>query len=197
MSQLISEFAEVYNQHKPQSWPGYSPRGSSLAGRLQKAIRHAGGAEAFRSVLIAALRRVPEFWRNTYPQGRSGADCATVLLSGDRKAAGLGVEFWHVFSWGSQGTEASCASAYTQRHSGGIRGNTPAVGSGQMAAIQHPDFARAHKLLVWGEHAWRCQGVEAYDLPASEKQRLAELLEAAGLGEPGHAATQFAQEARR
>ena len=197
MSQLISEFAEVYNQHKPQSWPAYSPRGSSLAGRLQKAIRHAGGAEAFRSVLIGALRRVPEFWRNTYPQGRSGADCATALLSGDRKAAGLGVEFWHVFSWGSQGTEAGCASDYTQRHSGGIRGNTPAVGSGQMAAIQHPDFARAHKLLVWGDHAWRCQGMEAYDLPASEKQRLAELLEAAGLGEPGHAAEQFAQEARR
>ena len=197
MSQLISEFAQLYNQHKPQSWPAYSPRGSSLAGRLQKAIRHAGGAETFRSVLIAALRRVPEFWRNTYPQGRSGADCATVLLSGDRKAAGLGVEFWHVFSWGSQGTEASCTSAYTQRHSGGIRGNTPEVGSGRLAAIHHPDFARARKLLVWGEHAWRCQGMEAFDLPASEKQRLAELLEAAGLGEPGHAATQFAQEARR
>jgi hypothetical protein len=39
--------------------------------------------------------------------------------------------------------------------------------------------------------------MEAFDIPASEKQRLAELLEAAGLGEPGHAATQFAQEARR
>jgi hypothetical protein len=71
------------------------------------------------------------------------------------------------------------------------------VGSGHLAAIHHPDFARARKLLVWGDHAWRCQGMEAFDLPASEKQRLAELLEAAGLGEPGHAATQFAQEARR
>ena len=119
------------------------------------------------------------------------------LLSADRKAAGLGVEFWHVFCWGSQSQTAGSSVPYTQRLSGGIGGNTPEVGSCHLAAIHHPDFARARKLLVWGDHAWRCQGMEAFDLPASEKQRLAELLEAAGLGEPGHAATQFAQEARR
>ena len=197
MSQLMSDFAEVYNQHKPQSWPAYSPRGNSLAGRLQKAIRHAGGPEAFRAVLISALRRVPEFWRLTYPQGRSGSDCATALLSADRKAAGLGVEFWHVFCWGSQSQTAGSSGAYTQRLVAGISGNTPEVGSGHLAAIHHPDFARARKLLVWGDHAWRCQGMEAFDLPAPEKQRLAQLLEAAGLGEPGKAAEQFAQEGRR
>ncbi len=196
-SPLIAQFTATYNQHKPQSWPAYAPTGNALAGLLQKAIRHAGGAEAFWSVLIKALRRMPEFWRNTYPQGRSGADCAMALLSADRKAAGLGVEFWHVFCWGNQGQMAASTSPYTQRLCGGIGGNTPQVGSGHMAAIHHPDFVRAQKLLVWGDHAWRCQGMEAFDLPASEKQRLAELLEAAGLGEPGHAATQFAQEARR
>ena len=196
-SPLIAQFAATYNQHKPETWPAYKPTGTALAGRLQKAIRHAGGAEAFWAVLIGALRRMPEFWRNTYPQGRNGADCAMALLSADRKAAGLGVEFWHVFCWGNQGQMAASTSPYTQRLCGGIGGNTPEVGSGRMAAIHHPDFARARKLLVWGDHAWRCQGMEAFDLPASEKQRLAELLEAAGLGEPGKAAEQFAQEGRR
>ena len=196
-SPLIAQFAATYNQHKPQSWPVYAPTGNALAGLLHKAIRHAGGAEAFWSVLIQALRSMPEFWRNTYPQGRSGADCAMALLSADRKAAGLGAEFWHVFCWGNQGQMAVSTAPYTGRLSGGIGGNTPQVGSGHMAAIHHPDFVRAQKLLVWGDHAWRCQGMEAFDLPASEKQRLAELLEAAGLGEPGHAATQFAQEASR
>jgi hypothetical protein len=195
--QLITQFAATYNQHKPQTWPAYNPTGSTLASKLQKAIRHAGGAEAFWAVLIQALRRVPEFWRVTYPQGRSGSDCAMALLSADRKAAGLGVEFWHVFCWGSQGQTAGASGPYTQRQLGGISGNTPEVGSGHLAAIHHPDFVRARKLLVWGDHAWRCQGMEAFDLPASEKQRLAELLEAAGLGEPGKAAEQFAQEARR
>jgi hypothetical protein len=196
-SPLIAHFAVIYNQHKPESWPAYKPTGTALAGQLQKAIRHAGGAEAFWTVLIGALRRMPEFWRNTYPQGRNGADCAMALLSADRKAAGLGMEFWHVFCWGNQGQMAASTSQYTQRLCGGIGGNTPEVGSGRMAAIHHPDFARARKLLVWGDHAWRCQGMEAFDLPASEKQRLAELLEAAGLGEPGKAAEQFAQEGRR
>jgi hypothetical protein len=196
-SPVISQFAATYNEHKPESWPAYKPTGNALAGQLQKAIRHAGGADAFWAVLIQALRSMPEFWRNTYPQGRSGADCAMALLSADRKAAGLGAEFWHVFCWGNQGQMAVSTAPYTGRLSAGIGGNTPQVGSGHMAAIHHPDFVRAQKLLVWGDHAWRCQGMEAFDLPASEKQRLAELLEAAGLGEPGHAATQFAQEARR
>ena len=197
LSELINEFAALYNQQKPPTWPVYRPTGTALASRLQHAIRQAGGAAAFKAVLRRALQRMPQFWRVTYPQGRSGSDCAMALLSADRKAAGLGVEFWHVFSWGSEGGEAGCPWAYTQRHSGDIRGNTPAVGSGRAAASNHPDFERARKLLVWGDHAWRCQGMEAFDLPASEKQRLAELLEAAGLGEPGHAAEQFAQETRR
>jgi hypothetical protein len=196
-SPLIAQFAATYNQHKPQSWPAYAPTGNALAGLLHKAIRHAGGAEAFWAVLVGALRRMPEFWRVTYPQGRSGVDCAMALLSADRKAAGLGAEFWHVFCWGNQGQMAVSTAPYTGRLCGGIGGNTPQVGSGELAAIHHPDFVRAQKLLVWGDHAWRCQGMEAFDLPASEKQRLAELLEAAGLGKPGHAAEQFAQEARR
>jgi hypothetical protein len=191
-SPLIAQFVATYNQHKPQSWPAYNPTGSALASKLQKAIRHAGGAEAFWAVLIGALRRVPEFWRVTYPQGRSGSDCAMALLSADRKAAGLGVEFWHVFCWG-----ASDSATYTQRLNGGIGGNTPGVGTGRMAATLHPDHRRACELLAWDGHEWKGRGMAGSQLSASEKQHLAEVLEAAGFGTPGKAAEQFAEEARR
>ena len=194
---LIGQFVATYNQHKPQSWPTYNPTGSALATRLQKAIRHAGGAEAFWAVLIQALRRIPEFWRVTYPQGRSGSDCAMALLSADRKAAGLGVEFWHVFCWGSQGQTAGSSGPYTQRLNGGIGGNTPGVGQQRPAPAFHPDHLRACELLLWDGHEWKGKGMAGRELPASEKQHLAEVLEAAGFGTPGKAAEQFAEEARR
>jgi hypothetical protein len=196
-SPLIAQFAATYNQHKPQSWPAYNPTGSALATRLQKAIRHAGGAEAFWAVLIQALRRMPEFWRVTYPQGRSGSDCAMALLSADRKAAGLGVEFWHVFCWGSQGQTAGASGRYTQRLNGGIGGNTPGVGQKRQAPAFHPDHLRACELLLWDGHEWKGKGMAGRELPASEKQHLAEVLEAAGFGTPGKAAEQFAEEAKR
>jgi hypothetical protein len=196
-SPLIAQFVATYNQHKPQSWPAYNPTGSALASRLQKAIRHAGGAEAFWAVLIQALRRMPEFWRLTYPQGRSGSDCAMALLSADRKAAGLGVEFWHVFCWGSQSQTAGLSGPYTQRLCGGIGGNTPEVGQKRQAPAFHPDHLRACELLLWDGHEWKGKGMAGRELPASEKQHLAEVLEAAGFGTPGKAAEQFAAEAKR
>jgi hypothetical protein len=175
--QLIAQFAALYNQHKPKSWPAYSPNGNSLAGRLQRAIRHAGGPDAFDQVLIQALQAMPEFWRSVYPQGRTGGACVAALLSGDRSTTGLGVEFWHVFSWGAIGLKnAACAA--------GIQSGS--------SVESDPDFRRACRLFVWGDHAWRGQGMEAFELPDQEKQRLTELLEAAGLGSPGQAAKQFA-----
>ena len=193
-SPLIAQFAATYNQHKPETWPAYKPTGHALAGRLQKAIRHAGGAEAFWSVLIQALQRMPEFWRVTYPQGRSGVDCATALFTADRKAAGLGEELWHVFCWG-----VADAAQYTGRPYSGIGGNTPGVGHHRPAAISgyHPDHRHACKLLLWDGHEWKGRGMEAAKLPVSELQRLAEILEAAGFGKPGKAAEQFGQETRR
>jgi hypothetical protein len=193
-SPLIAQFAATYNQHKPETWPAYKPTGNALAGRLQKAIRHAGGAEAFWSVLIQALQRMPEFWRVTYPQGRSGVDCATALFTADRKAAGLGEELWHVFCWG-----VADAAQYTGRPYSGIGGNTPGVGHHRPAAISgyHPDHRHACKLLLWDGHEWKGRGMEATKLPASELQRLAEILEAAGFGIPGKAAEQFGQETKR
>ncbi|WP_411877266.1 hypothetical protein, partial [Vulcanococcus limneticus] len=179
---LIDQFTAHYNRQRPASWPAYSPRGSALAARLRRAIAHAGGPETFWPLLTQALAGMPEFWRTTYPQGRSGADCAAVLFSADRHAAGLGVEFWHVFCWS------------------GARGPGPA-GRGQDGArvgaalplSPESDLLRARRLFVWGDHAWRGQGMEALKLPPAEKQRLAELLEAAGEGVPGAAAAQFGQ----
>lgn len=173
---LIDQFAENYNRQRPASWPAYSPRGSALAARLRRAIAHAGSAETFWPVLTQALVGMPEFWRTTYPQGRSGADCAAVLFSADRHAAGLGVEFWHVFCWGTTESPAGVGV-------GAAVGRAPGP--------QESDFRRACRLFAWGDHAWRGQGMEAFALPDSEKQRLTELLEAAGLGEHGQAARQF------
>ena len=184
MSQLISAFAAVYNQHKPESWPAYKPTGAVLANRLRQAIRQAGGTEAFEAVLIQALRGMPEFWRVTYPEGRSGAECASALLKVDRASEGRGVEHWHLFSW----------AALAQRHCSGNGGNTAAVGQDRPAAMRHPEHRRACKLLAWDGHAWKGKGMEAARLPANELQRLAEILEAAGFGKPGTAAEQFAQE---
>ena len=174
---LIATYAATYNQARPQAWPAYHPNGQALLGRLQRAIRHAGGAEAFWPLLRRALGAMPEFWRTTYPEGRTGAICAAALLSGDRSSAGLGVEFWHVFSWAAAG-EASGATAVVEQP--------------QPAVLQHPDYRRACSLLAWDGHSWLGQGMEAFALPPQEKQRLAELLEAAGIGRPGQAARQFA-----
>ena len=187
MSQLISDFAEVYNQHKPQSWPAYKPTGAVLGHRLRQAVRQAGGAEAFQALLIQALRGMPEFWRLTYPEGRSGAECASALLKADRASEGRGVEHWHLFSW----------AAVALRHNGGNGGNTAAVGQEGKASLLHPDHRRACELLLWDDHEWKGKGMAGRELPVSEKQHLAEVLEAAGFGKPGTAAEQFAKEARR
>ena len=188
-SQLIAQFAATYNQHKPETWPTYKPTGTVVASRLRQAIRHAGGAEAFWAVLNRALRSMPEFWRTEYPIDRNGADCARALLQVDRASEGRGVEHWHVFAWG----------AYSGRLNGGIGGNTPGVGHNRPAVTSafHPDHRRACELLAWDGHQWTGRGMEAASLPASELQRLAEILEAAGFGKPGTAAEQFAQGTQR
>ena len=69
------------------------------------------------------------------------------------------------------------------------------AGQGAAAAEEaepETDLQRADRLLLWDGHHWRGQGEEALYLPRSEKQRLAEVLEAAGQGIPGAAARQYA-----
>ncbi|WP_411868883.1 hypothetical protein [Vulcanococcus limneticus] len=177
---LIDQFAQLYNRQRPSSWPAYSPRGSALSARLRRAIAHAGDAETFWAVLAQSLAGMPEFWRRTYPQGRSGADCAAALFSADRQAAGLGVEFWHVFCWG--GARGPVAG-----------GGAADSGQGSAAGPGQSDLERAQRLLYWAGNHWRGTGIEASKLERSEKRRLAELLEAAGVGLAGAAAEQFSR----
>ena len=186
-SALIAQFAAIYNQAKPQAWPAYNPSGSGLTPRLQRAMRHAGGPEAFWRVLTRALRTMPEFWRATYPQGRTGAVCVAALLSGDRSTAGLGVEFWHVFSWG----------AAAPQQLAGPSGNTAVVGHGDAPGSLESELEKARRLLYWDRDHWRGSGIEAAKLERREKQRLAELLEASGEGLSGTAAEQFSKPRRQ
>jgi hypothetical protein len=177
---LLAQFAQIYNRQRPSTWPAYSPRGSALSARLRRAIAHAGGEETFWAVLTQALAAMPEFWRRTYPQGRSGADCAATLFSADRQAAGLGVEFWHVFCWG--GARGPVAG-----------GGAAEGGQGSAAGPGLSDLERARRLLYWAGNHWRGTGIEASKLERSEKRRLAELLEATGVGLAGAAAEQFSR----
>jgi len=174
-SALLASFAEHYNRHRPPSWPAYSPRSSSLQGRLQQAVAHAGSPEALWSLLHQALNAMPPFWRDTYPQGRSASDCVAVLLSTGRQNLGLGVEFWHLFRWSS-----------SARGGGGA-----AAGQGSEGTAGAGELEKARLLLVWDGHHWRGQGVAALHLPRSEKLRLALLLEDAGEGQPGAAMAQY------
>jgi hypothetical protein len=101
--ELLSHLADLYNQHRPPSWPTYHPRGNGLRAKVRQALKQAGSPEALIATFIAALTAMPPFWRTTYPQGRSGAECMAVLFATDRGCAGLGVEFWHLFSWAQAG----------------------------------------------------------------------------------------------
>jgi hypothetical protein len=161
---LVEEFARIYNRHRPATWPAYQPRGSVLLSRLKRAIAYAESPEAFWRQSARALEAMPAFWRDTYPKGRSGSECIAALLSADRKAAGLGPEFWHVFCW--------------------------AAAQGAASAVEG-ELERARRLFVWDGHQWRGQGMEALKLEPKEKRRLAGLLEAQGEGIAGAAEAQF------
>jgi hypothetical protein len=178
--------AALYNQHRPSTWPAYQPRGNSLRSKLRQALRQAGSADALVDTLTAALRAMPSFWRHTYPQGRSGAECMAVLFCTDRGCAGLGVEFWHLFSWAqaaAQGAGRPAAVAPQASDSGPTQQATSAI----------DELQRARRLFLWDSGVWRSQGREALLLSLAEKRELALLLEADGLGIPGTAERQFAE----
>jgi hypothetical protein len=194
--ELLSHLADLYNQHRPPSWPAYHPRGNGLRTKVRQALKQAGGPDALATTLIAALNAMPPFWRHTYPQGRSGAECMAVLFATDRGCAGLGVEFWHLFSWAQAGSPPGRNGA-----SGGVVGGD-AVGAARSASAadgppvtpSQPEdpLQRARRLFLWDSGVWRGQGREALLLSLQEKRELTLLLEANGVGLAGTAARQFA-----
>ena len=182
---LLQRLAGLYNQHRPSTWPAYQPRGNGLGTKLRQALRQAGSADALADTLTAALRSMPPFWRTTYPQGRSGSECMAALFSTDRGCAGLGVEFWHLFSWAQAALECNADS--------GGDWSDPDTSERPAMAAGHPgdELQRARRLFLWDSGVWRGQGREALLLSQQEKRELALLLEASGEGIPGTAEQQF------
>jgi len=182
---LLQRLAGLYNQHRPSTWPAYQPRGNGLGTKLRQALRQAGSADALADTLTAALQSMPPFWRTTYPQGRSGSECMAALFSTDRGCAGLGVEFWHLFSWAQAALECSADS--------GGDWSDPDTSERPAMAAGHPgdELQRARRLFLWDSGVWRGQGREALLLSQQEKRELALLLEASGEGIPGTAEQQF------
>jgi hypothetical protein len=182
---LLQRLAGLYNQHRPPTWPAYQPRGNGLGTKLRQSLRQAGSADALADTLTAALQSMPPFWRTTYPQGRSGSECMAALFSTDRGCAGLGVEFWHLFSWAQAAGDSSADEG----------GDWKGTGTPERAdrAAGHPadDLQRARRLFLWDSGVWRGQGREALLLSQQEKRELALLLEASGEGIPGTAERQF------
>jgi len=187
---LLDQLSALYNQHRPPSWPAYQPRGSALLGRIGQALRHAGGPSALAAALRDALTAMPPFWRTTYPQGRSGAECFSALFQSDRANAALGVEFWHLFHWSQAGAEVPLP-----RDGGVVVGTegrgTAGEAAGGGSAEESERLARARRLWVWDAGLWRGQGREALHLSQAEKRELTRLLEAQGIGIPGSADRQF------
>jgi hypothetical protein len=200
-TELLARLAALYNQHRPPSWPAYHPRGQGLRTKVRQALKQAGGPEELAATFIAALNAMPPFWRTTYPQGRSGAECMAVLFATDRGCAGLGVEFWHLFSWAQAGRHGGSGTA-TGAVGGGSAGSALASGwAGSALAVDgasvHPcqpedPLQRARRLFLWDSGLWRGQGREALLLSPQEKLELTLLLEANGGGLAGTAARQFA-----
>jgi hypothetical protein len=194
--ELLSHLADLYNQHRPPSWPAYHPRGQGLRTKVRQALKQAGGPDALATTLIAALNAMPPFWRHTYPQGRSGAECMAVLFATDRGCAGLGVEFWHLFSWAQAGSPAgrngASGGAVVGVAGGAARSASAADGAPVTPSQPEHPLQRARRLFLWDSGVWRGQGREALLLSVQEKRELTLLLEAEGVGLAGTAARQFA-----
>ena len=189
---LLDRLLEAYRASKPAEWP--SPSALTLTpgrkGKLQAALRYAGGTDALVRRVEAALAHVPPWYRATYPVRPDGSPRPAhqffdVLFraTGDEREGGL--EAWHVFAWSEAGSREPLASA-------GDR--SPGSGAGSGAPAEPPpetDLERARRLFIWDSPSWRLRAIEAFELPMSERRRLIGLLEALGDGYPGAAAYQF------
>ncbi|MFN9547740.1 MAG: hypothetical protein ACK6AD_11845, partial [Cyanobacteriota bacterium] len=185
---LLDRLLGAYRASKPAEWP--SPSALTLTpgrkGKLQAALRYAGGTDALVRRVEAALAHVPPWYRATYPVRPDGSrrpahQFFDVLFraTGDEREGGL--EAWHVFSWSEAGSrEPLAASGDRLGPSGGSRGGG-LTGSGAPAETPpETDLERARRLFIWDTPSWRLRAIEAYELPMSERRRLIGLLEALG-----------------
>jgi hypothetical protein len=196
---LLDCLLEAYRASKPAEWP--SPSALTLTpgrkGKLQAALRYAGGTDALVRRVEAALAHVPPWYRATYPVRPDGSrrpahQFFDVLFraTGDEREGGL--EAWHVFSWSEAGSREPLAPTGDRSGSSGGRRGGGLTGTGAPAETPpETDLERARRLFIWDTPSWRLRAIEAFELPMSERRRLIGLLEALGDGYPGAAAFQF------
>ena len=120
-AKVWEQLQEVYKEHAPSEWPQLTrklPLGK-MTSRLEEGISYAGSAEDFIALYASALKKTPDFYRNSYV--RKGAklrpvtDCILCLLSADKNHKDLGVSGWRVFEW-SDLMDAGEAPAPGTRH---------------------------------------------------------------------------------
>ena len=105
LAKVWSQLQDIYAEHAPKTWPQLVRRSKlgKMGTRLQEGIDHAGGVDEFLALVASALKKVPDFYRETYV--RKGArlrpvtDCILCLLSGDKHHKDLGVSGWRMFEW--------------------------------------------------------------------------------------------------
>jgi len=184
---LLAGLLACFQRHCPAEWS--APQALSLTGsrraRLRRALEHAGGAPELLTRLERALAQVPPWFRLTYPQLPDGSRRPShqffdLLFRAGAQDRDAGPEAWHLFAWSESPPGPPCTAEHRPE----------ATGIGPAA---DPELERAMALLAWDGHHWRGQGVEALQLSRSEKRRLAERLEAAGYGQKGAAARQYAE----
>lgn len=105
LAKVWDQLLDAYTENAPSTWPQMvrRPKLAKMGNRIQEGITHAGGADQFVALFASALRKTPDFYRNTYV--RKGAslrpmlDCILCLLSGDKNHKELGVAGWRMFEW--------------------------------------------------------------------------------------------------
>lgn len=105
LAKVWDRLLDAYAENAPSTWPQIvrRPKLAKMGTRIQEGIAHAGGADQLVALFASALRKTPDFYRNTYI--RKGAnlrpvlDCILCLLSGDKNHKDLGVAGWRMFEW--------------------------------------------------------------------------------------------------
>ena len=107
LEKLWEKLLEIYEKDAPAEWPRMQ-RNQSLTGamlqRVTEAIKIAGSSDELIETFKRALKKVPKFYRETYPVNSDGmkrraTDFLPCLFSGDSKSKDLGPGAWRLFEW--------------------------------------------------------------------------------------------------
>jgi hypothetical protein len=105
LAAVWSQLQDAYQENAPKTWPQLVRRSklAKMGTRLQEGIDFAGGVDEFLGAFMSALKKTPEWYRNSYVRKGAGlrpvTDCILCLLSADSKHRDLGVSGWRMFEW--------------------------------------------------------------------------------------------------